>query len=56
MDKKKALPKKDSTLAQGNYNTVKMLPLLLAAAGLVLASSAVLIALAGALAKLLGGV
>ncbi|GLR63749.1 hypothetical protein [Marinospirillum insulare] len=55
-DKKKALPKKDSTRLQGNYSTIRMLPLRVAAACLVLASSTVIIALAGALAKLLGGI
>lgn len=54
-NKKKPATPKDDQLAQANYNTIKLLPLQLVAGGLVLASSAVFIAIAGALVKLLGG-
>lgn len=47
---------KDNQPAQANYNTIKMLPLQVVAACLVLVSSTAIIALAGALAKLLGSV
>lgn len=59
MDKKKpaTLKKsKDNQPTQANYSSIKMLPLQVAAACLVLVSSTAIIALAGALAKLLGGV
>lgn len=47
---------KDNQPAQANYSSIKMLPLQVVAACLVLVSSAAIIALAGALVKLLGGV
>lgn len=54
MDKKKPATPKDDQPTQANYSTIKMLPLQVVAACLVLASSTAIIAIAGALAKLLG--